>query len=164
MYSRNITLSDTRGASRAISDRDPSRKAADKIPVRSFVDSSAYEHFGNIGRKPAQDNARPVESTEDMTSGTVVLESSENVEEKNDPIAEVKPAVIMPKESDTAAVSSNHDSHAISEYIKPTLSGLFKGFDTDILILLSAAALLYFGKGNERNTLTPIALIAIAFL
>ena len=165
MYSRNITLSETRANTRG--NRD-SRLVGEgeRIPVKSFVDSSAYEHFGNIGKKSSSETAVTNISRENQSASVIIND------EPDEPTTDTN--VSTPEKAPESAFTHNQDE-AIefggksnippkTEYIKPVISGLLNIIDTDVIILLAFAALLYFSEGGKKSKLPPIALIAIAFL
>jgi len=142
MYSR-VTSYDNQSRGIRLNPRPLTENAqSEKIPVRSFTDSFAYERFNNMGKNQTYDK-------------TSVIEQEQSASEITDGLSKED---VQTSEHQSQENSNNDDRRAIA-------LSRFKGLlDTDTILLIVLAAMIALSADTTNDKLTPIALLAILFL
>lgn len=154
MYSRNIVFPERTANIR--SPRQTEMRSPQGIPVKSFTDRSAYEHFDSMGNS---DNAQvstvaevvPKAVDADLTESKSVYEYEEQTPTVNSDAKEV--------------IEPLHEVKKENELSFTDLFDKFKGLlDSDIILPVCAILLFLLGDKEQGDILTPIALIAVMIL
>lgn len=149
MYSRNISFDNSASGMRLTSNLK-NEKPRERIPVKSFSDSFAYERFNRMG-----------------STGS----NTEKTEPKMEETVEVKAEMPVPRDNgETQYVEQSENNAKPNEIQKEerstfsVLSRLKEIIDSDTVLILLAAIMILFSENATNDKLTPLALLAILFL
>lgn len=149
MYSRNISLDNS-----AYGMRPPSNikneKTRERIPVKSFSDSFAYERFNKMGN-----SADISEKAADKNEVATRLTAEKTMFPEEAEIQSEASAVTDAKQDRTPKAENSPFSF---------LSRIRELIDSDTVFILLAAIMILFSENATNDKLTPLALLAILFL
>lgn len=150
MYSRNISIDNSASGMRLTSNIR-NEKVREKIPVKSFSDSFAYERFNRMGNQEQMlEKSESKKEEIPETNTQVPLPAVNNAE-----IQYVEPADKNVQEKETASGEKSTFS---------VLTRLKEIVDSDTILILLAAIMILFSENATNDKLTPLALLAILFL
>ncbi len=172
MYSRNFGTFENISAVKLNSQlKGNTAQKENTIPVKTFSDNSAVERFNSLGRNRAHHQVTDNNYRENLPLSTLEENALDEVSgtENND--------LPEPKENTEAVILSEDGKKDTEEYADKVLetekthislpfdikklSGIF---DSDLLLIGLAAAMIFLGNNETNDKLTPIALLAIMFL
>ena len=150
MYSRNISFDNSASGMRLTSNIR-NEKPREKIPVKSFSDSFAYERFNRMGSQEQILEKAENKKEEIIETNTQMTPLAIN----NSEIQYVEPVETNVQEKE--APSEEKSTFSV-------LSRLKEIVDSDTILILLAAIMILFSENATNDKLTPLVLLAILFL
>lgn len=156
MYSRNISFPERVKGVREI--RTGESRVPSAIPVKSYTDRSAYEHFGNIGKE----NSEVREKMPTVSSSFVPLNDESRGE--NQEIV----SLVESKKSEVTEITETNGENNKNKQDDISLTELFGNlkslFNSDLILPVFAIMLFLLGEKESNNIITSLALISVMLI